>query len=100
MLIFWRLGWTKNEACKLKSSKQRFISPYDLSELQVLICDRKITAIVKGNVYKMVVRPAMMCGLEIVAQEVKLEVAELKILRVCIGSNHRDSLGWAVWRWN
>lgn len=47
----------------------------------------------KGNVYKMVVRPAMMCGLEIVAQEVKLEVAELKILRVCIGSDHRDSSG-------
>lgn len=46
-----------------------------------VICDRRITARVKGKVYKMAVRPVMMYGLETVAvtkrQEAELEVVEI-----------------------
>ena len=45
-----------------------------------VICDRRV----KGNVYKVAVRPAMLYGLETVVlskrQEAEMEVAELKML--------------------
>ncbi|KAK3519733.1 hypothetical protein QTP70_003708 [Hemibagrus guttatus] len=51
-----------------------------------VLCDRKISARIKGKVYKTVVRPAMLYGLETVSlrkrQESELEVAELKMLRM------------------
>ncbi|KAK3542298.1 hypothetical protein QTP86_021960, partial [Hemibagrus guttatus] len=50
-----------------------------------VLCDQKISARIKGKVYKTVVRPAMLYGLETVSlrkrQEAELEVAELKMLR-------------------
>ncbi|KAK3534920.1 hypothetical protein QTP70_002004 [Hemibagrus guttatus] len=50
-----------------------------------VLCDRKISVRIKGKVYRTVVRPAMLCGLETVSmrkrQESELEVAELKMLR-------------------
>ncbi|KAK3569451.1 hypothetical protein QTP86_030088 [Hemibagrus guttatus] len=50
-----------------------------------VLCDRKISARIKGKVYRTVVRPAMLYGLETVSlrkrQEAELEVAELKMLR-------------------
>ena len=50
-----------------------------------MICDRRLSACMKGKVYKMVVRPTMLYGLETVPltkkQETKLAVAELKMLR-------------------
>ena len=50
-----------------------------------VICDRRVSAEMKGNLYKTVVRPAMVYGLETVAltrkQEMELEVAELRMLR-------------------
>ena len=49
-----------------------------------VICDRRVPARVKRKVYKVVVRPAMLYGLETVAltkrQEAEMEVAELKML--------------------
>ncbi|KAK3548720.1 hypothetical protein QTP70_018237, partial [Hemibagrus guttatus] len=49
-----------------------------------VLCDRKISARIKGKVYTTVVRPAMLYGLETVSlrkrQESELEVAELKML--------------------
>ncbi|MCJ8736297.1 hypothetical protein PDJAM_G00257340 [Pangasius djambal] len=54
-----------------------------------VLCDRKISARIKGKVYKTVVRPAMLYGLETVSlrkrQESELEVAELKMLRFSLG---------------
>ncbi|KAK3517926.1 hypothetical protein QTP70_027537, partial [Hemibagrus guttatus] len=51
-----------------------------------VLCERKISARIKGKVYRTVVRPAMLYGLETVAlrkrQESELEVAELKMLRL------------------
>ncbi|KAK3548215.1 hypothetical protein QTP70_005165 [Hemibagrus guttatus] len=50
-----------------------------------VLCDMKISARIKGKVYRTVVRAAMLYGLETVSlrkrQESELEVAELKMLR-------------------
>ncbi|KAK3548176.1 hypothetical protein QTP70_005197 [Hemibagrus guttatus] len=50
-----------------------------------VLCDQKISARIKGKVYRTVVRAAMLYGLETVSlrkrQESELEVAELKMLR-------------------
>ncbi|KAK3570178.1 hypothetical protein QTP86_015745, partial [Hemibagrus guttatus] len=49
-----------------------------------VLCDQKISARIKGKVYRTVVRPAMLYGLETVSQrkrqESELEVVELKML--------------------
>ncbi|KAK3547834.1 hypothetical protein QTP86_031973, partial [Hemibagrus guttatus] len=49
-----------------------------------VLCDQKISARIMGKVYRTVVRPAMLYGLETVSlrkrQESELEVAELKML--------------------
>ncbi|KAI5610386.1 hypothetical protein C0J50_5209, partial [Silurus asotus] len=62
----------------------------------LLICDSRVSAKVKGKVYRTVVRPAMLYGLETVAlskrQEVALEVAELKMLRFSLGVMRMDKI--------
>ena len=54
-----------------------------------VICDRRVPARVKGKVYRVAVRPAMLYGLETVSltkrQEAEMEVAELKMLRFSLG---------------
>ncbi|XP_051780460.1 uncharacterized protein LOC127527026 [Erpetoichthys calabaricus] len=50
-----------------------------------VICDRWVSARVKGKVYRTVMRPAMLYGLKTVAQETELEVAQLKMLRFALG---------------
>ena len=78
-----------------------------------VICDRRVPARVKGKVYRVAVRPAMLYGLETVAltktQEAEMEVAELKMLRFSLGVTRmdkirneyiRDSTGGTVWREN
>ena len=49
-----------------------------------VICDRRVFAEMKAKLYKTVVRPAMLHGLETVAltrkQELELEVVELRML--------------------
>ncbi|KAI5085143.1 hypothetical protein C0J45_23845, partial [Silurus meridionalis] len=59
-----------------------------------VICDRRVYARMKGKVYRTVVRPAMLYGLETVAlskrQEAELEVAELKMLRFSLGLTRMD----------
>ncbi|KAK3532943.1 hypothetical protein QTP70_004549 [Hemibagrus guttatus] len=55
-----------------------------------VLCDQKISARIKGKVYRTVVRAAMLYGLETVSlrkrQESELEVAELKMLSVVFGT--------------
>ena len=59
-----------------------------------VICDRRVPARVKGKVYRVAVRPAMLYGLETVAltkrQEAEMEVAELKMLRFSLGVTRMD----------
>ena len=61
-----------------------------------VICDRRVPARVKGKVYKVAVRPAMLYGLETVAltkrQEAEMEVAELKMLRFSLGVTSMDKI--------
>ncbi|XP_063875044.1 uncharacterized protein LOC135108200 [Scylla paramamosain] len=59
-------------------------------------CDRKVSARTKGKIYKTVVRPAMLYGMETVPltkkQEAELEVAELKMLRFALGVTRMDKI--------
>ncbi|KAK3517150.1 hypothetical protein QTP86_003947 [Hemibagrus guttatus] len=61
-----------------------------------VLCDRKISVRIKGKVYRTVVRPAMLYGLETVSlrkrQESELEVAELKMLRFSLGVRRLDRI--------
>ncbi|KAK3549329.1 hypothetical protein QTP70_034557 [Hemibagrus guttatus] len=61
-----------------------------------VLCDQKISARIKGKVYRTVVRPAMLYGLETVSlrkrQELELEVAELKMLRFSLGVTRLDRI--------
>ncbi|KAI5085808.1 hypothetical protein C0J45_1025, partial [Silurus meridionalis] len=61
-----------------------------------VICKSRVSARMKGNVYRTVVRPAMLYGLETVAlskrQETELEVAELKMLRFSLGVTKMDKI--------
>ena len=61
-----------------------------------LICDRKVSARVKGKVYRSVVRPAMIYGSETwplkKSQERKMEVAEMRMLRWMLGVTRRDRI--------
>ncbi|MCJ8733439.1 hypothetical protein PDJAM_G00223370 [Pangasius djambal] len=61
-----------------------------------VLCDRRISSRIKGKVYKTVLRPAMLYGLETVSrrkrQESELEVAELKMLRFSLGVTRLDRI--------
>ncbi|XP_037775541.1 uncharacterized protein LOC119572505 [Penaeus monodon] len=50
-----------------------------------VLCDRRVSAKVKGGIHRTIVRPAIMYGLEAIAltkaQERRLEVAEMRMLR-------------------
>ena len=51
-----------------------------------VISDRRVPARVKGKVYRVAVRPAMLYGLETVALlKRQMEVAELKMLPFSLG---------------
>ena len=61
-----------------------------------VLCDRKLLARVKGKMYKIVVRPAMLYGMETVAVTEKhlgkMEVAELKMVRWALGVTRKDKI--------
>ena len=61
-----------------------------------VMCDKKLSARVKGKIYKTAVRPALLYGLETIAttkkQEAKLEVAELRMLRWSLGVTRMDMI--------
>ena len=61
-----------------------------------VICDRRLPARVKGKVYSLVVRPAMVYGLKTVAvtkkQVKEMEVAEMKMLRFAMGVTRKDKI--------
>ena len=61
-----------------------------------VICDRRLPARVKGKVYSLMVRSAMVYGLETVAvtkkQVEEMEVAEMKMLRFAMGVTRKDKI--------
>ena len=61
-----------------------------------VLCDRKLSAKVKGKMYKSVVRPTMLYEMETVAmterQMGKMKVAELKMVRWALGVTRKDKI--------
>ena len=59
-----------------------------------VICDRRVPARVKGKVYRVAVRPAMLYGLETAAltKRQEMDVAELKMLRFSLGVTRMDKI--------
>ena len=61
-----------------------------------VLCDRKSSARVKSKMYRSVVRPAMLYGMETVAmterQVGKMEVVELKMVRWALGVTRKDKI--------
>ena len=61
-----------------------------------VICDRRLSARVKGKVYSSVMRLAMVYGVEMVAvtktQVQEMEVIEMKILRFAMGVTRKDKI--------
>ena len=59
-------------------------------------CDRRLPARVKGKLCNLVLRPAMVYGLETVAvtkkQVEEMEVAEMKMLRFAMGVMRKDKI--------
>ncbi|XP_063595257.1 uncharacterized protein LOC134772234 [Penaeus indicus] len=60
------------------------------------VCDRRVEEKVKGRIHNVMVRPAMLYGLEATSlkksQERKLEVSEKKMLRWGLGLTRRDMI--------
>ena len=84
---FKYLGSTVSSHGRCEEEMRRRIQAGGMSWNKVsgVLCDRKLSARVKGKMYKSVVRPAMPYGMETVAvterQVGKMEVAELKMVR-------------------
>ena len=61
-----------------------------------ILCDRKLSARIKGKMYKSVVGSAMLYGMETMAvterQVGKMEVAELKMVRWALGVTRKDKI--------
>ena len=61
-----------------------------------MMCNKKVPPKVKGKLYKTMVRPAMLYGMEAVAvtkkQVRQMEVAEMKMLRFSLGVTRKDRL--------
>ncbi|GKC66063.1 hypothetical protein Tco_1098661 [Tanacetum coccineum] len=67
-----------------------------------VLCDKRIPKKLKGKVYRVAIRPAMLYGLECwpitKAQENKVEVAELRMLRRTCGKSTVDMIPNGVFR--
>ncbi|XP_063613159.1 uncharacterized protein LOC134786487 [Penaeus indicus] len=61
-----------------------------------VVCDRKVPDKVKGKLHKLMIRPAMLYGLETVpltkSQERELEVAEMRMMRYEVGVTRLDKI--------
>ena len=64
--------------------------------VESVLCDRRMPVKLKGKVYKIVVRPALLYGAETWAttrgQEARLEVNEMRMLRCMCGVTRRDKI--------
>ena len=95
---FKYLGSTVQESgsCERKVKKTVQAGWNGWRKVSVIIGDRRLPVRVKGKVYSLEVRPAMVYGLETVAVTKKhveeIEVAEMKILRFAMGVTRKDKI--------
>ena len=95
---FKYLGSTVSSDGRCEEEVRRRIQARSMSWRKVseVLCDRKLSEKVKGKMYKSVVRPAMLYGMETVAvterQVGKMEVAELKMMRWALGLTIKDKI--------
>ena len=88
---FKHLGSTLSSDGRCKEEMRRRIQAGWMcwKKVSMVLCDKKLSAKVKGKMYKSVVRPAIFYGIEAVAvterQVGKIEVAELKMVRWALG---------------
>ena len=93
---FKYLGSTVQDDCGANREVTKRIAADWMSWKKVtgVVCDKKVPSKVKGKIYKVVVRPALLYGMETVAMtkrlEKKLEVAEMKMLRWMKGVTRKD----------
>ena len=66
-----------------------------------MICDKKIPVRLKGKVYKTMIKPAMMYGTETwalkKAEERKVQVAEMRMLRWMVGRSRKDKIRMKIY---
>ena len=92
---FKYLGSTVQESCGCEREVKRRVQAgwNGWRRVSGVICDRRLPARVKEKVYSLVVRPAMVYGLETVAVTKKqVEVAEIKMLRFAMGVTRKDKI--------
>ena len=65
-------------------------------KITTVLCDRRVPPKLNGRLYKVMVRPAMLYGIEALTvterQESKMEVAEMKMLRFSLGKTRMDKI--------
>ena len=94
---FTYLGWTVSNDERCEEVKRRIQAGWmSWKKVSGVLCNRKLSARVKRKMYKSVVRPAMLYGMETVAvteeQVGKMEVAELKVVRWALGVTRKDKI--------
>ena len=91
---FKYLGSTVSSDGRWEEVRRRIQASWMSWKVSRVLCNRKLSARVKGKVYKSVVRPAMLYGMETVAvtkrQVGKMEVAGLKMVRWAQGVTKKD----------
>ena len=83
-------------SCKEEVKRRIQAGWMDWRKVSGVLCDRKLSAKVKGKIFTSVVRPAMLYGMETVAvtekQVENMEVAELKMVRWALGVTRKDKI--------
>ena len=92
---FKYLGSTVSSNGKCEEEVRRIQAEWmSWKKVSGVLCNRKLLARVKCKMYKSVVRPAMLYGMETVAvterQVGKMEVAELKMVRWALGVTRKE----------
>ena len=87
---------SSDERCEEEVRRRIQASWMSWKKVSGVLCDRKLSVRVKGKMYKSVVRPTMLYGMQTVAvterQVGKMEVAELKMVRWELGVTRKDKI--------
>ena len=86
----------KIDSCEREVKRRIQAGWNEFRKVSGVSCDKRLPARVKGKVYSLVIRPAMVYGLETVTVTKKkieeMEVAEMKMLRFAMGVTRKDKI--------